>query len=392
MIYGFRGADINRFYQEAFSKKPRIFTMGQNYRSTRTVVDAAQSLIKYNHRPDEKSLFTDNEEGEKILYVNARSQAAEANYIAMQISNLVKSGVMKYSDAAILYRNSYLSRNIEDAFIKEHIPYQIVGGISFYKRMEIRDLLSFVDFINNPENISSLERIINIPKSGMGEKAVEKLASLALQAYQNYAIIDLKTALNCLRDIAETDSRLEKKISPFLRRMSSIHDWMLNSQVTPTTLLNKILVTFDYMRYLKNYDDESYDERAKNIGELINIAGTYLNLDEFLEDLFTGDGNKDKEEESDKVNMMTMHASKGLEFRIVYIIDADDSIIPSWRCSNEKDIEEERRLFYVAMTRAKENLVICSSSSMLQGGRPKYMRVSPFVNQIGKRFVVSTNV
>lgn len=394
MIYGFRGSDIERFFKDIFARKPHVFELGQNYRSTKTIVNAAQTLIQKNVRPDEKHLFTDNSVGEKIIHVNARSQAAEAMFIASQIKKLVEAGEMKYSDAAILYRNSYLSRNIEDAFVKEHVPYRIVGGLSFYKRKEIRDLLSYIDFLNNPENLSSLERIINTPKSGLGEKSVAKVLSLSLRKYKTYAIINLKTAIDCLTEIATENSRLTKKLMPFINRITAIHEWMETEEVTPAKLLQKILTTFDYLNYLKSFDEETFEDRAKNVQEFLNVAATYLDVREFLEDFFmnTEEETDGEEEIGDVVNMMTMHASKGLEFRLVFILDADENIVPSWRCQSEKDVQEERRLFYVAMTRAKENLVICSSSMTMQSGRPRYMAPSSFINQIDEKFVVSVNI
>ena len=390
-IYAFRGADMENFYNVAMSKKPKTFILGQNYRSTKTVVDSAQTLIKYNVRPDQKTLFTDNEQGEKILYVKARTQTAEANYIAHQINSLVQNGQMKYSDAAILYRTSFLSRNMEDAFVKNHIPYQITGGISFYKRKEIKDVVSMVDFVLNPENLHNLERILAF-MNGVGEKTIEKIISHTSQCYSSYAIINLQNAIDALNDASGSIPRMKKKIEVFTNRLRNIKAWKDGNEDSPKDLITKLITEFDYINYLKKYDEDSFDERAKNVSELVNMAQTYTDTQEFLEDVISSNTDQESESQKDAVTLMTMHASKGLEFRIVYIIDANAGIVPSWRCSSQKEVQEERRLFYVAMTRAKENLVIASTDTVIRCGRPTRSTPSPFISQIDENFIEQVNV
>lgn len=389
-IYAFRGSNVDRLNHEIDKYQHNTFIMGQNYRSTKTVVDAAQSLIKYNPRLDKK-VFTDNENGEKILHVTAHTQAQQAKYVANTITALVKSGQMKYGEAAVLFRTNFLSRAVEDAFVKAHIPYHLVSGVSFYKRKEVKDILSFVDFIYNPEHLSSLERIINIPKKGLGEKSMATITAGLLQKYRSYAIINLATAIDCLDEIAMENPRISKKLDVFNGKLANIKNWMSdNDEVTPKDLVDKIITTFDYMNYLESFYKETAEDRKKNVYELINAAASYIDPMEFVEDLMSIDLDESEEAEDDaedKVHLMSMHASKGLEFRLVFIIDANEGTIPSWRCESEKDIQEERRLFYVAMTRAKENLVICSTNTVVLQGRPRYTHPSSFISQIDPSFI-----
>lgn len=385
-IYGFRGADIDKLFGTVNKVKHKNFFLEQNYRSTQTIVNAAQSLIRYNHRPDEKNIFSENPVGEKIIYAEKLTPEAQAQFVASTIQKIVDTGTMKYGEIAILYRTSFLSRNIEDAFLKMKIPYTITGGVSFYRRKEIRDVLSFLDFLHNPSNMSSLRRVLEAHKSGLGDKSIELITDLTLQNLKSYAIIDVNTAILCLSKIKEQVSR-KAMLAAFIGKLEAISQWLDENEARPADVVKKVLTTFDYLNFLKKTekDEEVYQERVKNIRELENIAETYIEMGEFLEDLLTtaeGDAESD-----DMVTLMTMHASKGLEFRMVFIIGANEGVIPSWRCQGVKDVEEERRLFYVAMTRAEEYLVICSTQTMMQNGRARAVAPSPFIKQIDSRYM-----
>ena len=387
-IYGFRGADIDKLFGTVNKVKHKNFFLEQNYRSTQTIVNAAQSLIRYNHRPDEKHIFSENAVGEKIVYAEKLTPEAQAQFVASTISKLVNNGAMKYGDIAILYRTSYQSRNIEDAFLKLKVPYTMVGGVSFYRRKEIRDILSFLDFIHNPANTSSLRRVLEAHASGLGDKSIELITDLLLQNFKSHAMIDLNVAIMCLNKIKEEVSR-KAKLTAFIGKLEAISQWLEDSEARPKDVIEKVLVTFDYLNFLKKSEknEEAYQDRVKNIRELENIASTYLEMGEFLEDLLTNAADKDSQDSENKVTLMTMHASKGLEFRMVFIIGANEGIIPSWRCKGEKDVEEERRLFYVAMTRAEEYLVICSTQTIMQNGRTRAIAPSPFIKQIDSQYM-----
>lgn len=385
-IYGFRGANVERFFQTVNSKPHKNFVLGQNYRSTPEIVEAAQSLIRYNKRPDEKTIFSKNPHGEKIMVMESRSQIHEADRIAGIISKVVSAGQAKYGDFAILERNGYISRNFEDSFRRHRIPYKLVGGVSFYNRMEVKDILSFLEFFENPSNSSALDRIINIPKAGIGKKTTDKINELYIQEVNKYAIMNAEKAVELIETISKDDSlkRASKKIVAFASRCKKAIAY-INTHTKVSEVIGSVVTIFNYGDYLREYDEETCSERLMNVQELQNMAQGYDSIQELLEDISTANPDsegEDEGQEEDVVQIMTMHASKGLEFSVVFIVSANDGIVPSWRSKTEQDFQEERRLFYVAMTRAKENLVISYTDTVLQKGRPTPSHPSQFIGQI----------
>lgn len=391
-IYSFRGANFEHFYKVVNKFEHKNYRLERNYRSTPEIVDAAQSLIKYNVRPDEKTVFSKNEHGEKIAVMACRSQANEADRVAETIMKLIKSGQMKFGDAAVLYRNTFISRAFEDSFRRFHIPYELVGGISFYKRMEVQDILAYLTFFENPLNTDALERIINIPKSRIGKKSFEKIKEAFLNEAGKYAILDAREAVKIIKNIAKMDSlkRISTKILAFVQRASHLAEYVQTAQ-DAASIVDKVVKDFGYYDYLRDYDEDTCNERIMNVQELQRMAEGYGTVQEFLEDIMTinpnVDGDEEDGEKKDKVRLMTMHASKGLEFPLVFIVSANEGIVPSWRCESIKDVQEERRLFYVAMTRAKENLVISYTNTVLQKGRVVHSKPSQFIDQISPDFV-----
>ena len=386
VIYGFRGANVERFFQTVNSKPHKNFVLGQNYRSTPEIVEAAQSLIRYNKRPDEKTIFSKNPHGEKIMVMESRSQIHEADRIAGIISKVVSAGQAKYGDFAILERNGYISRNFEDSFRRHRIPYKLVGGVSFYNRMEVKDILSFLEFFENPSNSSALDRIINIPKAGIGKKTTDKINELYIQEVNKYAIMNAEKAVELIETISKDDSlkRASKKIVAFASRCKKAIAY-INTHTKVSEVIGSVVTIFNYGDYLREYDEETCSERLMNVQELQNMAQGYDSIQELLEDISTANPDsegEDEGQEEDVVQIMTMHASKGLEFPVVFIVSANDGIVPSWRSKTEQDFQEERRLFYVAMTRAKENLVISYTDTVLQKGRPTPSHPSQFIGQI----------
>ena len=392
-IYGFRGANVMKFFETVNKVPHKNYVLGQNYRSTPEIVEAAQSLIRYNKRPDEKTIFSKNPHVEKILLLNEKNPVREADHVAGIISQLVRSGQMKYRDAAILFRNTFLSRNLEDSLRRYHIPYELRGGISFYRREEIKDMISFLTFFENPCNMAALGRIINIPKSGIGEKTRKKIEDYTFQECASYAIISLGNYIKLLEGIAQSHTDLKRvsgKLLAFASKCRAI-DAFLISQPKPADLIDKVISVFDYGTYLRERDEETCSDRMMNIGELRNMASGYSSVRDFLEDVLTATPDTEDEDgeegEEDKVQLMTMHGSKGLEFRIVFIIAANEGVIPSWRCGSVDDIQEERRLFYVAMTRAKENLVISTTRTAMQRARLVPAKPSSFLSQIDPEYL-----
>lgn len=388
-IYGFRGADIENFFGKVNGYKHKSFVLGQNYRSTPEIVNGAQSLIRYNFRPDAKDIVSMQKSGEKILNLQSRNQTHEADQIASIIMNGVKTGELEYKDVAILFRNSFLMRNVEGAFVRLGVPYQMVSGVNFFERKEIKDILSFLDFLVNPENLLSLERILNIPKRGLGEKSVEKISTSTSQKYSSYAIISTEDALRVLEEVAEDiGGKAKKSLLEFIGVIKELYVFHQKGD-SLVKLIDKVIELTSYNDYLRTYDEENYDQRLLNIAELKNMAATYDDLYTLVCDLVTQKADENTKDSDNKVSLMTMHASKGLEYRLVIIADAVEGIIPSYRCQSEKDRQEERRLFYVAMTRAKENLVICHPETMIRQGRPNPVNPSSFIEQISSDYLIS---
>lgn len=394
-IYSFRGADVEHFLETMNSHEHKTFMLGQNYRSTKNIVNGAESLVRYNNNTENRKVFTDNSEGEKILHITTKTPTQEANKICQIIKNGVESGEMHYKDAAILYRTSYLSRNIENSLLRHNIPYEIIGGLSFYNRKEIKDLVSFLDFFMNPQNLFSFRRIVAL-QQGIGEKTIDTIVDFAGKKMASYAIITLGDTIGILNDLRSADpkeKRALKKIQNFIDKCIEIYGYINKSDlVTPAKLIKKIMVVFGYTGYLRGYDADTYDERMRNITELINFAETYDDVSEFLADALTAnEEDKEEDKDEDKVKLMTIHASKGLEFPIVFIIDANDGVIPSWRCKEAEDpvlaVQEERRLFYVAMTRAKENLIIFNTDFSMRCGSMQDAYPSKFISQISKDYM-----
>lgn len=391
-IYGFRGANFKGMFDKINKYDHNNFSLGQNYRSTQNIVNGAQSLIRYNTRLDKKTVFSENEVGDKISCVTTSSQADEARRITNIIKNSVKSGEHKYGDFAILYRNQFLSWNLEKSFLSHNIPYTIVNGHPFCERTEVKDILAFLEFIQNPKNLIALSRVIDIPKNRIGAKTLDKITAATSQIYESYAIIGLKDAVEVLSSVAETDKSLTKKMTPFINRMKNIRDYIEDVNPDTYSLIKRIVVEFNYNQYLKDTYKDDFDERIKNVSQMYTIAKEFPDVAEFLESLVLTNENDSNAEEVDKakqdnrVILMTMHGSKGLEFPIVFIVDAVEDIIPSKFAKTTEAVEEERRLFYVAMTRAKETLVIFSPQSMMRFGQNEYYDTSRFVKEIDPKY------
>lgn len=401
-IYSFRGANVEHFIKTMNSYEHKNFMLGQNYRSTKNIVNGAESLVRYNNNTENRKVFTENKDGEKILHITARTPVQEANKICQIIKNGVDSGEMSYKDAAILYRVSYLSRNLENAFLRYNIPYEVIGGLSFYDRKEIKDIISYLDFFTNPENLFSFQRIVKL-QPGVGDKTIETITDYTGKKMASYATITLGDMLGILSDPESADKKEKRaldKIHGFVEKCNEIMNYLdKNSPVEPAKLIKKIIVVFNYDNYLANFDEETYDERKKNITELINFAETYDDVSEFLADALTaneGEEDSNDDKDADKVKLMTIHASKGLEFPIVFVVDVNDGVIPSWRCNEAENpalaVQEERRLFYVAMTRAKENLIIFNTDMMMRSGSMRDVYPSKFISQINKDYIENVHI
>ncbi len=380
-IYGWRGAKIeNILHFEKDFKGARVFKLERNYRSTKHILQLANTVIKNNGRRKDKTLWTDKEEGAHAKVYEAEEENGEARYVAQTITKLLREGY-KYSDFAILMRINALTRSFEQEFTGDGIPYKVFGGFKFFERKEIKDLLAYLRLINNPFDSEAALRIINFPKRGIGAKTVD-----ALQAYAYETELSIYDALLDIDEIGFSSGTREKLVG--FRDL--IKKWIIDSQDMPVNELVKAIVADTKMREAYADDsDESINKRA-NIEEFINSVEEYCKLNQgatltdYLNQV-TLSSDTDDMDDGNYVTLATIHSVKGLEFRAVFLIGMEENTMPISRAlENDDDLEEERRLMYVAITRAKERLCFTRSKSRyLYGKREPTMR-SRFLKEIAK--------
>ena len=378
-IYGWRGAKIeNILHFEKDFKGAKVFKLERNYRSTKNILKLANTVIKNNGRRKDKTLWTENEEGSPAKVHEAEEESGEARYIAHTIAGLMRQGY-KFSDFAILMRLNALTRSFEQEFTGDGIPYKVFGGFKFFERKEIKDLLAYLRLINNPFDSEAVLRIINFPKRGIGAKTVESLQNYA---YENE--LSLYDSLLDLDEIGFTGATREKLVG--FRDL--VKKWIIDSQETPVNELVKQIIADTRMREAYADDsDESINKRA-NIEEFLNSVEEYckLNPDTTLTDYLnqvTLSSDTDDMDESDYVTLATVHSVKGLEFKCVFICGLEENILPVSRAvENDDDMEEERRLMYVAVTRAKEKLYLTRSKSRYLYGKREPTARSRFLKEL----------
>lgn len=380
-IYSFRGADISNILNfEKDFKDARLIKLEQNYRSTSNILDTANSLIENNIKRKDKNLWTANGSGDEVLYKNNSVESEESKFVVDEIKSLINSGY-SYGDIAILYRTNAQSRSFEEALMKNLIDYKVIGGLKFYDRKEIKDLISYLKIIVNPKDDVALKRIINEPKRGIGNKSVEQLSIIASE--NDISMLDLIT--NPDYDHLLSD-RLKKLAHKFYNPLKEIFEKALN--YTITDLINELLDKSGYLKVLES--SYSVEDRARidNINEFISAASEYEEnnsedtIYDYLENLSLISDLEKTEDKDDSIMLMTMHAAKGLEFPVVFVVGMDEGLFPGKRSIDEGNVEEERRLFYVAITRAREKLYLTSSQVRRAYGKPIYYKTSRFVDEI----------
>ena len=355
-IYTWRGANINIIMNFESDFRPcNTIILNRNYRSTRNILGAANSLIKFNRNRVKKDLYTENVDGEMIVHYKALNEIEEANYVVSTILELNRKGY-DYNDTAILYRSNYISRAFEKALMDMKLPYVIYGGVRFYERMEIKDALSYLRMLTAGDDLS-FKRIINVPKRGIGNKTVDSILEYARENR-----ITMYEACKQLQFPTRTQKTIDELVNSFEKWKQSANDMKLED------VLQMILEESGYKTMLETSDDSKDIDRIENLKELINDLHDFsethpdASLDEYLQtvSLYT-DIQSDKEGKF--VSLMTVHAAKGLEFKNVFVVGLSDGVFPSERSMEEglKGLEEERRLAYVAFTRAKENLFLTES-------------------------------
>ena len=382
-IYGWRGASIRNILEfEDDFEDAKIIRLEQNYRCTKNILNAANGVIEHNKKRMGKTLFTDNEEGEIIKYLHANSDLEESSIIAREIFCLNEYHDIPYSDIAILYRTNAQSRILEEGLMRRNIPYQIVAGTKFYDRMEIKDILAYLKLLVNPKDDIAFIRVINTPKRGIGPASIEKIRDYAfMKGISMYEVIkdietcplfkgSVKEKLTLFKDTMEELERIAKE--------NSLMDIVINT-----------IHLSGYEQMLKEGKVENAQNRLENLDELVNAAGDFENneedgsLEAFLENAALVAGVDSYDENSSKVLLMTLHNAKGLEFNIVFMPGMEENLFPTYRAVNEEsEMEEERRLCYVGITRARKKLYMSSAETRRVYGRNEMRNPSRFLLEV----------
>lgn len=383
-IYKFRGANIRNILDfEKVYPDAKVIKLEQNYRSTQTVLDAANAVIKNNLGRKDKALWTEKGEGSKIHFKQFDTAYDEADYVVSDIATKKKEGRAEYGDCAILFRTNAQARLLEERFVIKGIPYDVVGGTNFYSRKEIKDLLAYLKTIDNGKDDVAVKRIINIPKRGIGATTITRV-----QDYAQERNISFYEALKEADQIMALGKSGEK-LKPFVTMVQTFRSKL--EYLGPTQLIRDILEETGYIESLEAYDEEDAKDRVENIEELVNKIIAYEegaeapNLSEFLEEVALVAQIDSVKDDAEKVLLMTLHSAKGLEFPHVYLTGMEDGIFPGYMSITADDpteIEEERRLAYVGITRAKEDLTMTCARQRMIHGETQYNTVSRFAKEI----------
>ena len=397
-IYSFRGANIDNIlnYQRQF-QGTRLFKLEQNYRSTQTIVEAANSLIKHNRNQIPKDVFSENAKGEKILYKPAYSDKEEAAIVAKDVKRIKREDGCQYNDFAILYRTNAQSRSFEEEFRKQGIPYRIYGGLSFYQRKEIKDIIAYFRLVANPDDEEAIKRIINYPARGIGATTVMKIADCAHQnlvsfwevigAPEQYGLAVNKGAMNKL----ETFRLL---ISSFIERAQTTDVYELGDAIIKESGISQDIMSG------KDADDLA---RQENLEEFLSGMSAFVEerreegrfdelfLQDYLQDVaLLTDVDSDGDKDEPRVSLMTVHAAKGLEFPTVFVVGLEENIFPSpLSAASLRELEEERRLLYVAITRAEKHCILTNAKNRWRYGKMEFDNPSRFIDEIDGKLIDS---
>ena len=397
-IYSFRGANIDNIlnYQRQF-QGTRLFKLEQNYRSTQTIVEAANSLIKHNRNQIPKDVFSENAKGEKIQYKPAYSDKEEAAIVAKDVKRIRREDGCQYSDFAILYRTNAQSRSFEEEFRKQGIPYRIYGGLSFYQRKEIKDIIAYFRLVANPDDEEAIKRIINYPARGIGATTVLKIADCAHQnqvsfwevigAPEQYGLAVTKGTMNKL----ETFRLL---ISSFIERAQTTDVYELGDAIIKESGISQDIMSG------KDADDLA---RQENLEEFLSGMSAFVEerreegrfdelfLQDYLQDVaLLTDADSDGDKDEPRVSLMTVHAAKGLEFSTVFVVGLEENIFPSpLSAASLRELEEERRLLYVAITRAEKHCILTNAKNRWRYGKMEFDNPSRFIDEIDGKLIDS---
>lgn len=388
-IYGWRGADMQNILDfEKDYPEAKVVLLEENYRSTKTILQAANEVIRNNRNRRPKNLWTQNEDGEEIVYYRANDEQDEALFVARTIEQLTREGY-SHRDFAVLYRTNAQSRTVEEALLKANIPYTMVGGTKFYSRKEIRDVISYLNLIANPSDNISYERVVNEPKRGVGPGTVEKIRNFA--ASQNVSLLEASSQIM----LSLVKGKAAQSVFDFANLILNFREQL--DELTVTELVEIVLEKTAYTEQLVAQGTLESQARIENIEEFLSVTKNFDEhsendteetgldkLSRFLNDLaLVADTDDAGTQESSEVTLMTLHAAKGLEFPVVFIIGMEENVFPLSRATEEEDeLEEERRLAYVGITRAEKVLFLTNANSRLLYGKTNYNRPTRFLNEI----------
>lgn len=382
-IYSWRGADFRNILNfEKDYTNCTVIKLEQNYRSTKHILDAAHAIITKNQQRSTKELWTAIEGGQPVQIVQVHGERAEGEAIVRRIRNGVDSGLRDYKDYAVLYRTNAQSRSVEEAFIHYGIPYRIVGGQRFYDRKEIKDLMAYLRLVFQPEDRISFERIVNVPTRGIGAKSVEGFLS-----WQSTQRLSLENALLQAGECGAITPRARKNLSELGDIIVSLR--VVMAEATVSGLIDSLIRRIDYMAYLNDGTTQG-ESRQENVKELLSVAQEYqeLGIDGFLEEVALVSDLDNVEFGSNVVTLMTLHSAKGLEFPSVFMVGMEESIFPHSRALyDQSEMEEERRLCYVGMTRARQELSLLYATSRVLYGGVQHNPPSRFLSEIDGDFL-----
>lgn len=388
-IYGWRGADMQNILDfEKDYPEAKVVLLEENYRSTKTILQAANDVIKNNRNRRPKNLWTQNADGENIVYYRANDEQDEALFVAKTIDELSSTSDYVYRDFAVLYRTNAQSRNIEEALLKANIPYTMVGGTKFYSRKEIRDVISYLNLIANTSDNISFERVVNEPKRGVGPGTVEKIRNFA--AGQEMSLLDASSQIM----LSPVKGKAAQAVFDFANLILNLREQL--DELTVTEVVELVLEKTGYTEQLAAQATLESQARIENIEEFLSVTKNFDEnpendteetgldrLSRFLNDLALIADTDDGDQESSEVTLMTLHAAKGLEFPVVFIIGMEENVFPLSRAAEDEDeLEEERRLAYVGITRAEKVLFLTNANSRLLYGKTNYNRPTRFLNEI----------
>jgi DNA helicase-2/ATP-dependent DNA helicase PcrA len=382
-IYKFRGANIRNIldYEQVYPEAA-VIKLEQNYRSTQSILEAANSVIHHNIGRKEKSLWTKKDTGKLIHFRQFDTAYDEADYVTDAIATKVRKGEGIYGDCAVLYRTNAQARLLEERMVLRGIPYEVVGGVNFYARKEIKDILAYLKTINNGVDDMAVKRVINIPKRGIGTTTVDKIETYGAERGESFF-----ESLKQVKEIPGMQSKTADKIEAFVKMIQVFRSKA--EFLSIEDLLKDIIETIQYETFLDDGDEDEVKDRMENVEELINKAAAYTEihesatLSEFLEEIALVADIDKVEQNTNKVLLMTLHSAKGLEFPFVYMTGMEEGVFPSSMASDDpEELEEERRLAYVGITRAKEELTLTCARMRMAHGETKYNALSRFIKEV----------